>query len=1466
MREPIIQADQNLLLNGDFSEELNHWKKGSLNPGSAAVMADFHGAEYINYLRAARGSSVFQSFLAPKSISPHVRYCLSFLYESMHTRAGTLRVTVVETGLQQDIDIPAPPAQAIEQKQHLLAQGQPFDLNLTPSTSTLNLELTAGQTLRVEVISPENDAWDLVSEIRVARIELLLHLDLPLQLQALQLDEESLSPGAPLNLCLGADFDSHSGGHHLRFIPQDDSDWLGTQASLTIENNPQGAILALPGWEIDQPLQQDWQLSCPLIGDDEPYLFSLQLRNQYTALPYPLEVSLGHHRLAFRERLEAAYYPVLECEQSVRLGVQVISWYTSQPLAGRTVNWAVDGQGLKAASNTDDNGWAYFDYKPTSEGDFTIMASADSPYYQTGTVSETFAVKALATDPWKAVLAVSDGVETPWSEKTGYPNRGADYPLRIKVPAALQGTSLSLAWSGDSPEQLGVTISPPLGEHVPVGAADPLWTLTNADRFDGLFSVQLSCSKLKLPSPFKKMSLARNVVKIDEVREANKFPIIDEEESVLLRLQVLHDVALGDGDPVVSALVEWVLPDGGTHQASTGSGGWASLLYTPTAVGDMAVVAKVKAHADAVPVERPFQVKALATSPWRDQVVMWLDDVVVDRKVQGVLCRRGQPHTLKVAAVPGSEWVDKEIALHWRDDDPDIGLRISDLGARRPLTEEGLTWTLSSGAADSLSRLFELKLTTDGIPERELFGRLISQDLSEELFLVLDQMTVSKAQQLFPCLGAVHHYNLRVPGLSPLVGLEALIRWAGTNPEDLGGVVAPDRLRNQTISDSGVTWTFDFSGSQHPGQFTVLFGVQGFAPIGSNFMRLGHHRLKIESTRESAVDSVVGLAPAWLWTRVISHYTQAPVEGVPVRWNSTQSSNTDAHGWSGFAFAPQEAGAHTISAAVDSPYNGYEERRSMNIMALASDPWESLSVRFDGGTAYPWGHKTAFPRRKGQHRIELLAPNDNPLIGRQLTLGMTGTGPAELDIRFESGQALGTPVTFQGVGLAFAFAVGDVRDGSFNLQLAAERLASLSPANAMSLGPGTQVLKFADGAQARQVLDWNEELIEQVTLISSISGKPMVGIEVTWIHTEFGTQTSLTDFYGVARLRFTPRTPGASVLKARVGDEVYSESVGLEFTLNEPRQIKALYEPANSRQPPDTSQAHAIAEVVSALTGQPLAGIEVWWNYEGHDLGTSLSDDQGIARLLFAYSGEEEKTLAATVKGGLAGWNTLQILYGGERPPIPELVEMNVATPMVYLGDTVTANVHVQHAPISGMPVSWFYPGLPVGTSRTDGSGWATYGFTPTRHPASGIAQIEARINAPESKSSAMSASVWVTTISNPLSLASLMWINNTPVTLPTVLKLPVARNKQQAIKLTLNEGGGLSGHQFSIASTRDDIVLEPAAGVPVTIETEFTWTMTSRAPVDTEFAIAVTAVSVEGSTGLRFVVSEPIASGDTEE
>src|SRR3546814_17088249 len=74
-----------------------------------------------------------------------------------------------------------------------------------------------------------------------------------------------------------------------------------------------------------------------------------------------------------------------------------------------------------------------------------------------------------------------------------------------------------------------------------------------------------------------------------------------------------------------------------------------------------------------------------------------------------------------------------------------------------------------------------------------------------------------------------------------------------------------------------------------------------------------------------------------------------------------------------------------LKASVSSPYDGHEEERLFEITALASDPWEGLTVRFDGAAAQPWGEQTYFPRRQGEHVFALMAPADSPLFARALT-------------------------------------------------------------------------------------------------------------------------------------------------------------------------------------------------------------------------------------------------------------------------------------------------------------------------------------------------------------------------------------------------------------------------------------------------------------------------------------------------
>ncbi|WP_157214939.1 hypothetical protein [Pseudomonas sp. GM79] len=1305
----MIQANESLVYNGDFGESLRGWTRGAENPRGVSVKLDTYEGEQIRYLMAVHQGSASQIIDVAKSQREDVYYTLSFLCENTAALVGTLSVSVEgDTGREQTIEL-TPTAQ----------RNSPLDFIPESYDVRLTLPLEQADRIRLAIFSPENPPNDEVSGIKITRIRIDLHLG-PLELQGLMLDEQQLPAARPLYLCLGA---SASLAHRFSCTPVADNPWLDTKAALVSDDNPQGAIIAQPAMGVNHPLDDQWILDCPLIEGDEPHLFTLNLINRYTADTYPIQASLGHHRLVFRERLEPAYFPVLEYGQSVRVGVQVASYYTGQALGGRTVNWGLSGQSRTTAVVTDDEGWAYFEVQSTlvGAGVFVLEASVQSPYYAGGVVTEEMQVHVLATDPWKTVLAVVEGTSTLWPEKTGYPNRGSTYHLGLGLPAdsPLHGTEVALRWEGDfSYEQLGVQVQPELEEPVPVGAADLSWDLICADRLDGRFQLQLVCSKLLLPSEKKPMSLARNQVRIGEVQEANKVAVLDEGDSVLLRVQVLHELNGGPGDPVNNALADWITPDG-TIPTVTGAGGWASVLYRPTRAGDQVVTARVRAHAEAVAVDHSFDVEALATSPWKNQVVITLDNVAVDLVELGLLCRRGAVHTLKVLPMASSSLLNQPVTLNWRGVPLSIGLTISDIGTPRTLGAQGLEWTFSSQQASSFSRLFTLQLSSPVLQSpRDLVGRLIASDLADELSVMLDQVAATPGDTLFPCLRAEHAFRLLPNALSPLTGLDVELDWQGTPVDELHASIEPPLGIVQRLSDGGVSWALDFTSSSIDGEFSLALQLPRLAGITTaNPMHLGHNKLRIVAHREAAVDPVIEQDTAWQWVKVVSAFSGQPVAQAEVMWTAQGQSlvvASDEHGWSGYAFAPARAGDHPIEACVLSRFDGYEEQRSVSVTALASDPWAGVLVRFDGRAAQPWGGQTYFPRRKGEHLIEVLAEQGNPLLDRQLTLGLTGTGPSALGLSFQ-GPGLGVPRWFSSVGLQYTFKCGDLKDGGFALRLAAERLANLSPANAMSLGVGSQVLDISASANVHQVLDWEEELVEQVTVLSTTTGKTIVGEMVTWYHADLGRVTSQTDFYGVARIRFRPRTPGASVLIATVGDELRSVSVSLPFTVNEPRKIQALVSPQSSGYP--GKEVSATATVVSARTGEPLSGVEVMWEYTGVSLAPTMTNADGVATVLFKLPMKSD-ALMASVRGGVGGWDVAQLLITVLADE-PVLEDINSDTPTIRLGDDVIAWVKVVGrnggVEMENVEVTWRFPDQVLLPSSSDKNGIASVTFKPDK-------------------------------------------------------------------------------------------------------------------------------------------------------
>ncbi|TKJ71263.1 hypothetical protein PkoCFBP13504_29400 [Pseudomonas koreensis] len=1237
MNEPIALANRNLLFNGDFSEGTQGWKKSGLSIG---VSEDWYAGERIILLHLSHNSAVSQELEVPRKTASDAQYRLSFLCETIHQQSGWLRLF---KGSEEILTVELKPAVGRNHEQDLarLAVGQPLEFVPIEYEQALNSSLDAGDTLRIEIKSPPNNDGDYYSKVRIARINLQLHLD-PLKLRTVSLDDQVLDEGSVLFCCLGA---TEANSHSLTFEPEPENAWESTEAALTLIDNPQQAIIVKPGPEVEQLLTGQWSLDCPVVGDVDLYSFTLNLINRYNSLRYAIQGSLGHHRLKFRERLEAAYYPVMEYQQSVRLGVQVASFYTHQTLAGQTVNWFT-AERVIAASVSDEYGWAHVDFEPAKAGEVVVVASVDSPYYASGVYTEPFTVRVLATDPWKDLRAVVEDAETAW-DANGYPNRGDIHDLQVRLPqnSPLLDTELSLHSSGDSHQQLGVDVSPPLAEWVPVTLPDMHWTLRCDDELDGSFLLSLICSKLLLPSPGKPMSLARNRVRVGDVREANKFPVVDEQESVLLRVQVVHETAFADGDPVRDALVDWHTPEG-IITARTGAGGWANVFYPPSAARDLKVTAHIKAHPEAVPITREFEVRAIATSPWKSEVEIRLDGEVVERNTLGLVCRKGRSHTLSVTPLPGSPWVGKAISLHWRGADPDIGLQPSDLGISKPLAAAGVQWMLSSTAETSISSLFDLYLQLQGVDiVRELSGRLLSTDLSSEVSLLLDQIRAAPDEQaLYPCLGAIHRFNVLPNALSPLVGLQAVLSWLGDSPEQLNATIVPPLDDFQLLSDGGAIWKLNFSASEQPGRFALKFAFPELGYVAeAKPMVLGHNKVRIHALREAAVDPVVGQAPAWLWVQVYSHFTDGPVEQVAVKWwdgMDGTTTSTDSEGWSGFGFRPDTGGMHSVTALVDSYFDNFEDTRTVAVKSQLTDPWAGLMVSFDNKPEQLWGEKTCFPRRKGQHRIDVKAPANSALLNHGLALGMTGAGPMELGIRFDE-PALGAFTRFSEEGLTYLFSVGDLKNGRFGLCFASERLASLSPVNAMSLGEGAQVVKIAERSRVSQTLLWGETLFEQITVVSAISGRPMVGMTVVFCNVDLGQVTTTTNFYGVARIRFVPKTPGAAQLIATVGDAQYSESISLPFFLNAPREIKDLFSDNLTGYPGQEISAQAL--VVSA-TGEPLANVEVIWECDNKPLPTTLTDAEGKTKVYLVLGMSQKFLLCASVKGGVAGWNVRTLI------------------------------------------------------------------------------------------------------------------------------------------------------------------------------------------------------------------------------
>ncbi|WP_460144876.1 hypothetical protein [Pseudomonas sp. S2_A02] len=621
------------------------------------------------------------------------------------------------------------------------------------------------------------------------------------------------------------------------------------------------------------------------------------------------------------------------------------------------------------------------------------------------------------------------------------------------------------------PGELDVTLDPDFDELIVADSIELAWTLLCGDKLDARFGLFLSSPHLLRDSRSNAMSLARNTFKIGDWREANKSPLVDEGDSVHCMLQVLTK----KDEPALNISIDWIIGDDQVTTL-TGAGGWASVFHTPTHAQTYEIIAQVQLPDGGVPLEHSFTVISRSTSGWKDHIECSLDTQVIDRNKWGVVCRSGSTHKFRIAPTNDeSPFIGQPVTLNWRGGtDPLPGLVfVPALGAPRPLTKEGLEWTVTSDASDI--GLFELEVTSGYLEEkRELSGRLLGESIKDEATLLFDQLPSMMAEKtLYPCLGAVHTLRVLPHAFSPLLGLE--LHWSGAEPPP-GLVITPDKTTGQVITAGGVQLSIDCRDVPQKAEYNILLTEQSgkSRPAAPVALSIDHNKLKPGERRPVAIDPVLDKEESvHLEVQFRSWFSDAPVAGKTVAWSDQEEALsdlvTDQDGWARLDYEPLRAGLISVQAQVVNPYDDSVTVQTVEVNALQRDPWLDLRVQSDDGDG-EWGASFLLPRHNGEFDLTLSANEESYLRGQRVALGLTGTGPNALSMAIEP-VPLGDFRDFD-KDLPVTLISSDVTDGSFSLLLAATRLLSLSPSQPVSLGAPFRGVTLSADNRVLQTINW----------------------------------------------------------------------------------------------------------------------------------------------------------------------------------------------------------------------------------------------------------------------------------------------------------------------------------------------------------------------------------------------------------
>lgn len=230
--------------------------------------------------------------------------------------------------------------------------------------------------------------------------------------------EKPAATSSELLLCHGAE-------HQLRVVPHADSPWANHKVRL------ESTLVATfdPPHGDYQVFEEDgalWNATLPANGVDTQT--TLTLLSEFTAQPYSIEVSTGHHRLIFAQTVQPPV-PIVLDEDVADLSIRARSFYIEgKYIADVEIEWLVDDQVIKLPTGVD--GWCKYVFEPQRVGKTTVVAKMWSPY-EGQYIEHVFDIDVIATTVWETDLQFLWN-EEPYSIGEGFwANQKTNNRLRI---------------------------------------------------------------------------------------------------------------------------------------------------------------------------------------------------------------------------------------------------------------------------------------------------------------------------------------------------------------------------------------------------------------------------------------------------------------------------------------------------------------------------------------------------------------------------------------------------------------------------------------------------------------------------------------------------------------------------------------------------------------------------------------------------------------------------------------------------------------------------------------------------------------------------------------------------------------------------------------------------------------------------------------------------------------------------